>query len=100
MRFRTILCVAAAAAMLLLASAAPAGAAPPPGADCVAQFIADFQALNPGFTIGQVQGQLGVEFPNYPFGPGGQAHYLQPFGEILKSQATAAHDACPFDLTP
>jgi uncharacterized protein YcbX len=27
-------------------------------------------------------------------------HFLQPFGQLLQGQATAAHDACPFDLTP
>jgi hypothetical protein len=41
-----------------------------------------------------------VEIPGYVFPTGGQAHFLQPFGELLKGQATAAHGACPFDLTP
>ena len=38
--------------------------------------------------------------PGYVFPTGGQAHFLQPFGGVLNGQATAAHDACPFDLTP
>jgi len=84
-----------------LAAAAPLAAAPPPGqADCVGQFVTDFQALFPGFTIGDVQGHLTVSIPGYVFPTGGQAHFLQPFGELLKTQATAAHDGCPFDLTP
>src|SRR2546425_274388 len=91
-----------AAAPLLAAVAVPAAAAdPPPGqADCVAQFVSDFQNLFPGFTIGDVQGHLGLPIPGYVFPIGGQAHYLQPFGQLLRGQATAAHDACPFDLTP
>ena len=81
--------------------AAPAGADPPAGqADCVAQFVSDFQNLFPGFTIGDVQGHLGLPIPGYLFPTGGQAHFLQPFGELLKGQAIAAHNACPFDLTP
>ncbi|TML84887.1 MAG: hypothetical protein E6G08_15595 [Actinobacteria bacterium] len=93
---------ALAAAILLAAVAVPAAAAdPPPGsADCVAQFVTDFQNLFPGFTIGDVQGHLGLPIPGYLFPTGGQAHFLQPFGELLKGQATAAHNACPFDLTP
>ena len=69
-------------------------------ADCVAQFVTDFQNLFPGFTIGDVQGHLGLPIPGYLFPTGGQAHFLQPFGELLKGQAIAAHNACPFDLTP
>jgi hypothetical protein len=93
---------ALAAAILLPAVAVPPAVAdPPPGrADCVAQFVSDFQNLFPGFTIGDVQGHLGLPIPGYLFPTGGQAHFLQPFGELLKGQATAAHDACPFDLTP
>ncbi len=93
---------ALAAAILLAAVAVPAAAAdPPPGsADCVAQFVTDFQNLFPGFTIGDVQGHLGLSIPGYLFPTGGQAHFLQPFVELLKGQATAAHNACPFDLTP
>ena len=84
-----------------LAAPAPTAAAPPPGqADCVAQFVTDFQALFPGFTIGDVQGHLTVKIPGYLFPTGGQAHFLQPFGELLRVQATAAHAGCPFDLTP
>ena len=84
-----------------LAAAAPVAAAPPAGqADCVAQFVTDFQALFPGFTIGDVQGHLGVPIPGYIFPIGGQAHYLQPFGELLRAQAMALHGQCPFDLTP
>lgn len=93
---------ALAAAILLPAVAVPPAVAdPPPGrADCVAQFVSDFQNLFPGFTIGDLQGHLGLPIPGYLFPTGGQAHFLQPFGELLKGQATAAHDACPFDLTP
>jgi hypothetical protein len=91
-------------AALALVAAAPVGrasAAPPPDrAGCVAQFVADFRTLNPGYTVGDVQGHLGVEFANYPFGPGGQAHYAQPFGVLLQGQATSPHDDCLFDLTP
>lgn len=102
MRFAGILQTGALAVALLgIAWAAPAGAAPPEGqADCVAQFVSDFRALNPGFTVGDLQGHSGVVFPNYPFGLGGQAHSLQPFGVLLQGQATAPHDQCPFDLTP
>jgi hypothetical protein len=93
---------ALAAATLLAAVSVPVAAAdPPPGqAGCVAQFVADFQNLFPGFTIGDVQGHLGEPIPGYLFPTGGQAHFLQPFGQLLQGQATAAHDACPFDLTP
>src|SRR5438876_8109884 len=100
MSTRTLLALVAAIA--LTAVVAPAAAAdPPPGqADCVAQFVTDFQNLFPGFTIGDVQGHLGVPIPGYVFPTGGQAHFLQPFGELLKGQAIAAHNACPFDLTP
>jgi hypothetical protein len=99
MNVRSALVLAGAAAAV--AAAAPVSAAPPAGqADCVAQFVTDFQALFPDFTIGQVQGQLGVSIPGYLFPTGGQAHFLQPFGTLLEGQATAAHDACPFDLTP
>jgi hypothetical protein len=84
-----------------LLAAAPTVAAPPAGqADCVAQFVTDFQALFPGFTIGDVQGHLGLPIPGYAFPTGGQAHFLQPFGALLQGQATAAHDGCPYDLTP
>jgi hypothetical protein len=90
-----------AVALLAMAWATPAVADPPAGqADCVAQFVTDFQNLFPGYTIGQVQGQLGVQIPGYIFPTGGQAHFLQPFGALLQGQATAGHDACPFDLTP
>ncbi len=100
MTIRTL--AALAAATLLAAVAVPAAAADPPQgqADCVAQFVSDFQNLFPGFTIGDVQGHLGLPIPGYVFPIGGQAHYLQPFGQLLRGQATAAHDACPFDLTP
>ena len=81
-----------------LVGAGPAIADPPPGqADCVAQFVNDFKALFPGYTVGDLQGQV-APIPGY--GSGGQAHYLQPFGNLLQGQATAGHDACPFDLTP
>ncbi len=100
MRFRRIV-VGIAALAAALAAAGPATAGPPPGqADCVAQYVSDFMALFPGFTIGDLQGHLGEAIPGYPFEIGGQAHYLQPFGVLLKGQATAAPDACPFDLTP
>jgi len=95
--------LAALAAAILLAAVAvqAADADPPPGsADCVAQLVTDFQNLFTGFTIGDVQGHLTVSIPGYVFPTGGQAHFLQPFGELLKGQATAAHNACPFDLTP
>jgi hypothetical protein len=100
MTIRTL--TALAAATLLGMVAVPAAAADPPAgrADCVAQFVTDFQNLFPGFTIGEVQGQLGVPIPGYLFPTGGQAHFLQPFGQLLRGQATAAHGACPFDLTP
>jgi hypothetical protein len=93
--------VAVAAATLLGAVAVPAATADPPAgqADCVAQFVTDLQNLFP-FTIGDVQGRLGFPTPGYIFPSGGQAHFLQPFGQLLQGQATAAHDACPFDLTP
>jgi hypothetical protein len=93
---------ALAAASLVAAAAVPAAVADPPAgqADCVAQFVTDFQNLFPGFTIGDVQGHPGVVIPGYVFPTGGQAHFLQPFGELLMGQATAAHGACPFDLTP
>jgi hypothetical protein len=90
-----------AVALLGIGFAAPAGADPPAGqADCVAQFVSDFQNLFPGFTVGEVQGQLGVAIPGYVFPTGGQVHFLQPFGVVLRGQATAAHGACPYDLTP
>ena len=93
---------ALAAASFLAAVAVPVAPADPPAgqADCVAQFVTDFQNLFPGFTIGDAQGHLGLPIPGYVFPTGGQAHFLQPFGELLKGQATAAHAACPFDLTP
>ncbi|MFL5961530.1 MAG: hypothetical protein ACJ757_01370 [Gaiellaceae bacterium] len=49
----------------LAAVAVPAAAAdPPPGqADWVAQFVTDFQNLFPCFTIGDVQGHLGLPTP-------------------------------------
>jgi len=62
--------------------------------------VSDFKTLFPDFTIGDLQGHLGEAIPGYPFEIGGQAHYLQPFGTLLKGQATAPPDACPFDLTP
>jgi hypothetical protein len=99
----TIRAIAAVAATSLLAAVAvPVAVADPPAgqADCVAQFVTDFQNLFPGFTIGEVQGHLGLPIPGYVFPIGGQAHYLQPFGELLRGQATAAPAACPFDLTP
>ena len=98
----TRMLAALAATVFLAAVAVPAAAAdPPPGqADCVAQFVSDFQNLFPGFTIGDVQGHLGVPIPGYIFPTGGQAHFLQPFGALLQGQATAPHAACPFDLTP
>jgi len=91
MTIRTL--AALAAAIVLAAIAVPAAMAdPPPGqTDCVAQFVTDFQNLFPGFTIGDVQGHLGEPIPGYVFPTGGQAHL---------GQATAPHDACPFDLTP
>src|SRR5213594_3730618 len=94
--------LAVAATLALAAAYVPAATAdPPPGqADCVAQFVTDFQRLFPGFTIGDVQGHLTVSIPGYLFPTGGQAHFLQPFGELLRMQATAAHNGCPFDLTP
>ena len=95
--FKRFVPVAVAVAAI---AAAPAAAAPPPGqADCVAQFVSDFMTLFPNFTIGDVQGHSGLDIPGY-LGPGGQAHYLQPFGTVLQGQATASPDACPFDLTP
>jgi hypothetical protein len=98
-RILSTLAVALAATAGVIAPAATA--APPPGqADCVAQFVTDFQRLFPGFTIGDVQGRLTVSIPGYLFPTGGQAHFLQPFGELLRMQAQAAHDGCPFDLTP
>lgn len=90
---------AAIAASAVLAG--PAAASPPAGkAGCVAQYVSDFKALFPDNTVGDLQGHLGIPLPGYIFGIGGQAHYLQPFGELLRGQATAAPDACPFDLTP
>ena len=69
MSTRTLLALVAAIA--LTAVVAPAAAAdPPPGqADCVAQFVTDFQNLFPGFTIGDVQGHLGVPIPGYLLPP-------------------------------
>ena len=98
----TRMLAALAATSFLAAIAVPAAAADPPQgqADCVAQFVSDFQNLFPGFTIGDVQGHLGTPIPGYIFPTGGQAHFLQPFGVLLQGQATAAHGACPFDLTP
>jgi hypothetical protein len=95
MTIRTL--AALAAATVLAAIAVPTATADPPTgqADCVAQFVSDFQNLFPGFTIGDVQGHLGEPIPT-----GGQAHFLQPFGQLLQGQATAPHGACPFDLTP
>jgi hypothetical protein len=94
--------LALAGAIVLAAITVPAATAgPPPGqADCVGQFVTDFQSLFPEFTIGDVQGHLGVPIPGYVFPTGGQAHFLQPFGQVLQGQATAPHGACPFDLTP
>jgi len=62
--------------------------------------VTDFQNLFPGFTIGDVQGHLGEPIPGYVFPTGGQAHFLQPFGQLLQGQAIAPHSECPFDLTP
>jgi hypothetical protein len=100
MTIRTL--AALGAAISLAAIAVPAATAdPPPGqADCVAQFVTDFQNLFPGFTIGDVQGHLGEPIPGYVFPTGGQAHFLQPFGQLLQGQAIAPHGECPFDLTP
>jgi hypothetical protein len=93
--------VALAVLVAAAVAVAPAAADPPSGqADCVAQYVSDFRTLFPDFTVGDLQGHLGEPIPGYPFGIGGQAHYLQPFGDLLQGQATAAHDACPFDLTP
>jgi hypothetical protein len=72
--------LAVAAAVGATAFVAPATAAPPAGSDCVAQFVSAFMQDFPGFTIGDVQGHDGLPIPGYPFGTGGQAHYLQPFG--------------------
>jgi len=100
MSIRTVASLVAAA--VIAAIVGPAATADPPAgqADCVGQFVTDFQNLFPGFTIGDVQGHLGVPIPGYVFPTGGQAHFLQPFGQLLQGQATAPHDRCPFDLTP
>jgi hypothetical protein len=89
-------------ATVIAAMVGPGATADPPAnqADCVGQFVTDFQNLFSGFTIGEVQGQLDVQIPGYVFPTGGQAHFLQPFGQLLLGQATAPHDRCPFDLTP
>jgi hypothetical protein len=101
MSSRILTALAATVASITGFWAPSAAAAPPAGqADCVAQFVTDFQRLFPGFTIGDVQGHLTVSIPGYVFPTGGQAHFLQPFGELLRMQAKAAHDGCPFDLTP
>jgi hypothetical protein len=84
---------------------APANAASPPStADCVAQYVHDFQTFFANNTIGELQGQTGVTLIDvygnaYPI-PSGQAHTLQPFGVLLKMQASAAHDGCPFVIVP
>jgi hypothetical protein len=101
MTTRTAFVFAAAIATSAAVLAPTAPASPPPGhADCVAQYVSDFKALWPDNTVGDLQGHLGVPLPGYVFGIGGQAHYLQPFGQLLQGQATAPPTACPFDLTP
>jgi hypothetical protein len=100
MIIRALAAVTAASVLAAIALPVVVADPPPSQADCVAQFVTDFQNLFPGFTIGDVQGHLGLPIPGYVFPIGGQAHYLQPFGELLRGQATAAPTACPFDLTP
>ena len=57
--------------------------------------------LKLGLFLSGVAGMiLGVPILGYIFPIGGQAHYLQPFGELLRAQAMALHGQCPFDLTP
>ena len=94
---KRLLLVTTLAAVLGAATAAGTAAAAPASADCVAQYVHDFMVLFPGFTIGDIQGRT-VVVPGYPFV--GQAHTLQPFGVLLQTQATAATNGCPFDLTP
>ena len=68
---KPLIAMALAIAGGALAAAAPTAAASPPGqADCVAQYVGDFHALFPGFTVGDVQGHLGLPIPGY--GPGGR----------------------------
>ena len=67
----------------------PAQAGPAQPADCVAQYVSDAQAFG-SLTIGEIQGHL----------PDGQAHTFQPFGVILRIQATADHGTCPFTFEP
>lgn len=87
------------ASFVLAVSRAPLAAADAPTQpDCVSQYVAAFMRDFPGFTIGDLQGHDGLPIQGYPFGYGGQAHYLQPFGDLLRLQATAAHDSCPFVL--
>jgi hypothetical protein len=57
--------------------------------DCVAQYVSDARA-DGSLTIGEIQGHL----------PDGQAHTFQPFGVILRIQATADHGTCPFTFEP
>ena len=75
MWIRTLVAIAAATA----AFAPTATADPPAGrADCVGQFVTDFQNLFPGFTVGDVQGHLGLPIPGYVFPTGGQAWIIWP----------------------
>lgn len=76
-------------AVLGTAFAAPARAEPSESANCVAQFVSDVNESGL-LTIGELQGHK----------PFGQAHVFQPFGSILKIQATADHSACPFTFEP
>lgn len=89
MRLRRILLTAMVLGPAAFGLAAPAGAGPPDTAGCVAQFVSDLHESGL-LTGGELQGHK----------PDGQAHTLQPFGVILKLQATADHSECPFTFEP
>jgi hypothetical protein len=76
-------------AAIAVGIAHPATAGVPANSDCVAQFDADFHALFPGFTIGQLLGA-----------PGSGAAHTDPLGSELHTQATSPPDSCFIDLTP
>ena len=86
--FRTSLAVGVLA-LALVAGTGSATADVASSAGCVAQFLSDLHQADV-VTVGQVQGSK----------PDGQAHVYQPFGQVLKVQATGGKSDCPFTFEP
>jgi len=84
-----LIVIGTASASIAIGVATPATAAVPPNSNCVAQFDADYHALFPGSTIGELLGAPGS----------GAAHTDQPLGSELMTQATSPTDHCFIDLT-